>query len=81
MWEQELFFFTFVNLIKLPFYIQLSMINFDSLLQSLMLIPFAILGIFIGYRILKIITENLFYNIIYILIFLTSANLILNFIF
>jgi|TARA_B100000795_G_C22759874_1_gene423135 uncharacterized membrane protein YfcA len=74
-------FFTFVNLIKLPFYIQLSMINFDSLLQSLMLIPFAILGIFIGYRILKIITENLFYNIIYILIFLTSANLILNFIF
>ena len=74
-------FFTFVNLIKLPFYIHLSMVNFNSLFQSMMLVPFAILGIFTGYKILKIIDENLFYNIIYVLILLTSTNLIYNFIF
>ena len=72
-------FFTFVNLIKLPFYIHLSMVNIDSFLQSIILIPFTILGIFIGYRILKTIDENLFYNIIYTLILLTSTNLILRF--
>ena len=72
-------FFTFVNLIKLPFYLHLSMITSESFLQSVILIPFTIIGIFIGYKILKIIDEKLFYNIIYLLIFLTSTNLIYNF--
>jgi len=44
-----------------------------------LLIPFTIIGIFIGYKILKIIDEKLFYNIIYVLILLTSSNLIYNF--
>ena len=52
------------------------MVNLKTFSQSLMLIPLAVIGIFIGYRILKIIEENLFYNIIYALIFLTSTKLI-----
>ena len=72
-------FFTFINLIKLPFYLHLSMITSESFLQSVLLIPFTIIGIFIGYKILKIIDEKLFYNIIYVLILLTSSNLIYNF--
>ena len=72
-------FFTFVNLIKLPFYIKLSMVNFETFKQSVVLFPLAIIGIFIGYRILKIIDEKLFYNIIYILILISSSKLIYDF--
>ena len=42
---QEYFFFTFVNLIKLPLYINLSMANFESFKQSVVLFPVALLGI------------------------------------
>ena len=45
----------------------LSMMNFDTLFQSVSLFPLALIGIFIGYQLLKIIEENLFYNIIFIL--------------
>jgi uncharacterized membrane protein YfcA len=69
-------FFTFVNLIKLPFYINLSMITFESFRQSLMLFPLSVVGILIGYQILKYIKEDLFYNIIYFLILITSSRLI-----
>jgi uncharacterized membrane protein YfcA len=69
-------FFTFVNLIKLPFYIHLSMVNFQTFKQSMLLLPLAIIGIYIGYKILKIIDEKLFYNILYVLILCTSTKLI-----
>ena len=72
-------FFTFVNLIKLPFYIYLSMVNFQTFKQSMILLPLAIIGIYIGYKILKIIDEKLFYNILYVLILITSSKLIYDF--
>ena len=76
MLEQEYIFFTFVNLIKLPFYIHLSMMNFQTFKQSMILLPLAIIGIYIGYRILKIIDEKLFYNI-FIYLFISSSKLIM----
>ena len=76
----RIIFFSCVNLIKLPLYIYLSMMNFDTLYQSIVLFPLAIIGIFIGYRLLKIIEENLFYNILYALILLSSTKLIIDFI-
>jgi uncharacterized protein len=72
-------FFTFVNLIKFPFYIKLSMINFETFKQSIILFPLAVVGIFIGYQILKIIDEKLFYNIIYVLVLISSTKLIYDF--
>ena len=72
----RIFFFTFVNLIKLPLYISLSMTNLESFKQSATLFPVALLGILIGYQLLKIIEEKLFYNILYALIFVTSAKLL-----
>jgi uncharacterized protein len=71
-------FFTFINLIKLPFYLNLSMLNFQTFNQSIILLPLAIIGIYIGYEILKRIKENLFYNIIYSLILISSFIMILN---
>ena len=76
----SIIFFSCVNLIKLPLYIYLSMMNFDTLYQSVTLFPLALIGIFIGYKLLKIIEENLFYNIIYALILVSSAKLIIDFI-
>ena len=77
----RIIFFTFVNLIKLPLYVYLSMVNLETFSHSLMLMPLAIIGIFIGYRILKIIEENLFYNTIYVLILVTSSKLIYDYLF
>ena len=74
-------FFTFVNLIKFPFYINLSMVTLESFKQSMMLFPLSVLGILIGYQILKYVEENLFYNIIYILILITSSRLVYGYIF
>ena len=76
----RIIFFTFVNLIKLPFYISLSMLSFDTFKQSILLFPLAGLGIFIGYKILKIIEEKLFYNILYTLILISSIKLLYDYI-
>ena len=72
----RIFFFTFINLIKLPLYISLSMTNFESFKHSVILFPVALLGILIGYKLLKIIEEKMFYNFIYALIFVTSTKLL-----
>ncbi len=72
----RIIFFTFVNLIKLPLYINLSMTNLETFKQSVILFPVALLGILIGYKLLKIIEEKLFYNILYALIFVTSTKLL-----
>jgi len=76
----RIIFFTFMNLIKLPFYINLSMTNFVTFKQSVILFPVAFLGILIGYKLLKIIDEKLFYNILYALILVSSTKLIFDFV-
>ena len=75
----RIIFFTFVNLIKLPLYINLSMTNLETFKQSLILFPVALIGILIGYQLLKIMEEKLFYNILYALISVTSSKLIFDF--
>jgi len=75
----RIIFFTFFNLIKLPLYINLSMTNLETFKQSVILFPVALLGILIGYKLLKIIEEKLFYNILYALIFVTSTKLLYDF--
>ena len=75
----RIIFFTCVNLIKFPFYINLSIVTLESIKLSLILFPLALLGIAIGYQILKVIKEALFYNIIYVLILLSSTKLILDY--
>ena len=72
----RIIFFACLNLFKLPLYINLSMTNFETFKQSLILFPVALLGILIGYKLLKIIEEKLFYNILYTLIFITSIKLL-----
>ena len=75
----RIIFFTCINLVKLPFYLYLSMVNTSSFTQSLILLPLSVFGIFVGYKLLKIIEESLFYNAIYILILVASTKLIIDF--
>ena len=75
----RIIFFTCINLVKLPFYLYLSMVNTSSFTQSLILLPLSVFGIFVGYKLLKIIEESLFYNTIYILILVASTKLIIDF--
>ena len=75
----RIIFFTCMNLVKLPFYLYLSMVNTSSFTQSLILLPLSVFGIFVGYKLLKIIEESLFYNAIYILILVASTKLIVDF--
>jgi uncharacterized protein len=77
----RIIFFTCLNLIKFPFYISLSIVTLESFKYSLLLFPLAVIGISIGYQILKIIKEALFYNIIYFLILFSSFKLIVDYIF
>ena len=65
-----------MKIIKLPLYVSLSMTNLESFKQSATLFPVALFGILIGYQLLKIIEEKLFYNILYALIFVTSTKLL-----
>ena len=55
------------------------MTNLETFKQSVILFPVALLGILIGYKLLKIIEEKLFYNILYALIFVTSTKLLYDF--
>ncbi len=75
----RIIFFTFVNLLKLPLYINLSMTNIYTFKQSIILFPIALLGILIGFKLIKIIDEKLFYNTLYLIIFLSSFKLIFEF--
>ena len=52
------------------------MTNLVTFKQSVFLFPIAFIGILLGYRLIKIINEKLFYNILYILIFISSSKLL-----
>ncbi|WP_226037752.1 sulfite exporter TauE/SafE family protein [Aquibacillus saliphilus] len=53
-------FFLFVNLIKVPFYISLGLITFDSISFNLWLVPTIIVGAFIGIKVLPLIPQKTF---------------------
>jgi len=57
------------------------MITLESFKQSMILFPLSVVGILIGYQILKYVEENLFYNVIYVLILITSSRLVYGYIF
>ena len=75
----RIIFFTFVNLIKLPLYINLSMTNLITFKQSIILFPISLLGMLIGFKLIKNINENTFYNTLYLVIFFSSFKLIFDF--
>lgn len=55
------FFFTVINLAKLPFYIGLDLFSLHTLSVSLLLLPLVPLGVWLGLRVLRRIPERPFF--------------------
>jgi len=69
-------FFAVVNFIKLVPYALLGQFGQTNLTTSLLLIPFAPIGVLIGVWLIKRIDQNLFYRILYGLIFIVGVKLL-----
>jgi uncharacterized membrane protein YfcA len=69
-------FFAVVNLSKWIPYAFLGLIDLRNLGTSLVLMPFAPVGVWIGIRLAKRIEPTLFYRLVYVGMFLTGAKLL-----
>ncbi|MGC9326137.1 MAG: sulfite exporter TauE/SafE family protein [Candidatus Hinthialibacter sp.] len=73
------FFFAVVNATKLIPYAYHNMINFESMKQSLLLLPFAPVGAYLGVWMNKRINEKFFTGVIYAILFLIGLKLTFGF--
>ena len=69
-------FFLLINLIKIPFSAQLGLIGVNSLLFNVLLIPFIAGGLFLGRKIVSVIPQKSFDNLILIFAAVASARLL-----
>lgn len=72
------FFFFFINLSKWVPYAWLGLFDWRSLATSLLLLPLAPVGVWIGMRIARRINAVLFYRLVYVGMFLTGCKLIID---
>ena len=70
------YFFFVINLSKWVPYVWLGILDWQSVLTSLFLLPFAPLGVWVGVRIAKRISQILFYRLLYVGMFLTGCKLV-----
>ncbi len=70
------YFFFFINLSKWIPYAWLGLLDLRNFATSLVLLPFAPLGVWIGVRIARKIQPALFYRIVYTGMFLTGCKLV-----
>lgn len=68
--------FLWINLIKLPAFFATGLIGWDMLGLNLLFIPVAVLGTAIGVYAHRIVPENVFFAITYVLLTLTGFKLI-----
>lgn len=71
--------FTFVNILKLPSYFWLGMIDGSRLYMSALLLPLVPLGVFLGIWMNKHISEAWFNRVIYIILVLMGLNMVCGF--
>jgi uncharacterized protein len=72
----SVFFFGVVNLLKLPPYGALGLLNPGNLATSALLSPLALIGVWVGNRLLKTMDDALFYRLGYILTFAAGLKLV-----
>ena len=68
--------FLVINVVKLIPYYYVGLLAPSNLIVSLMLLPLAFVSVLVGYFLQKKIPEKLFFNIVYILLFLSGCKLI-----
>ena len=57
----SVYFFTAINLAKLPFYLAIDLFTRDTLVMSAMLLPLVPVGVWLGLRLLRHIPERPFF--------------------
>jgi uncharacterized membrane protein YfcA len=75
------FYFFIINFTKVPFFLNLNIINYDTLFLSFILLPILPLGVFLGKWINLKLSDKLFYYISHVALFLCGINLIIKQIF
>jgi hypothetical protein len=70
------YFFFFINLSKWAPYAWLGLLDLRNLLTSLVLMPLAPIGVWVGVRLARRINPVLFYRLIYLGLLLTGAKLV-----
>ena len=70
-------FFFFINYVKLIPYSYLDLFTARNLMTSLILMPIAPLGIWMGYWLLHRLSEKLVYRILYVSLFILGVKMIL----
>ena len=68
--------FMVINLVKLIPYYYVGLLAPSNLMISLYLLPLAFISVLLGYFLQKRIPEKLFFNIVYVLLFLSGCKLI-----
>jgi len=71
-------FFCIVNYVKIIPYYLLEQLNTENLKMSLILMPFAPVGVFIGHWLVKRVSAKYFYIICYIFLFVAGLKLIVD---
>ncbi len=68
--------FAFINLLKLPPYVQLGQVNLGSLWTCLYLAPVAVFGAWAGFRLTRSLPEKLFFKFVEVALVIVSLKLI-----
>ncbi|MCR0980825.1 sulfite exporter TauE/SafE family protein [Roseomonas populi] len=69
-------FFGVMNYVKLVPYIGLGLLDWSNILTSLVLVPFAPIGVHLGIWLQKRISDRTFYNVVYVLLAVSGTKLI-----
>ena len=69
-------FFLIMNYVKLVPYAYLGMLSAENLTTSLVLLPLAPIGIWLGLRLHRLVSQAAFYRVMYLLTFVAGAKLI-----
>jgi uncharacterized membrane protein YfcA len=70
------FYFFLINFTKIPFFINLNILSYDTMFLSLILIPILPFGIVLGKWLNLKLSDKMFYHISHIALFLCGINLI-----
>ena len=69
-------YFLFINLFKLPFFLDLNLLNKASLSISFLMVIFVPIGVFLGRWLNKVMSDKLFYYIAYSCLFVLGCQLL-----
>ena len=69
-------FFLFINLVKVPFSVDMHLINPTSLLTNLVLLPAVVLGAMIGWRVVKMMSQRVFEWVVFVFAIVAALRLV-----